>query len=627
MKVPSAARSESTRTRHLGWGRLIDSGRPVALFAVVAVVSLGLGLILAQFVQSPSLTTTRATGGDARPITAAVEKKSLRNEITVRADASYADAVDITAGTSASGSLPIVTGTLPVVGDHIDALSVVAEVSGRPIIVLPGALPAYRTLSFGLRGDDVLQLKAALSAANIDSGDENSDLFDAATAQAVSALYGEVGYLPALSEANSEDLVRSAQDAADSAAAGLASARRALTAAKHALTSQGRLEQANLVKSAQRAESSAQRMLATAHAASLAATAAIPAATEANTATQQRSNTAQQGVSLAQNAVTAAQRAVDNATPANVPAANSALEAARDTLAARQATAAVAATDAVATQSALNSAVFDQTATQNAEADAADAVATAHDATALALAAEAAALASPNTDEEEAAVTAGTRQFSSAQAALQSAQEAALPILPVGEVAFLSQLPRRVDSVTAVLGAAAAGPLVSLSGADLGLVASVSKADAALLAVGDAATFSPADGGTPVEATVAAIDAAALPASTDGDDSGSGAEQPTTDRMAVSLVPVGLTDDQVRSLDGSNVRVSIPVGDSAENVLAVPIAAVSMGPGGASRVETIAPDGQSSMVEVTTGLVAGGDVEVTPVTGSLHVGDNVVVGR
>ena len=625
MKLPHLVRRSSEHTRRLGWGRLLDGGRAVPIFAIVAVVSLVLGLVLARFVQPPVDAAQNASESKPGLITATVEKKSLRNQLTVRADASFADAVSVNAPTSVPGGTPVVTGTLPEIGDHVKALSVPAEVSGRPIIVLPGSIPAYRTLSIGSRGDDVLQLKSALVSVDIDCGDASSDLYDEATAAGVAELYRTVGYDSAVIDPNADELVLSAEGDVTSATANLASAKRALTAARHALTPQGRLELTNLVLSAKRAEKSAKRALELAHATTSSAIAATASATAANARAQQTSSAAAQAVVAARDAATAAQSSVDSASPAGRDAALDALAAANETLAARQAAADSAATDASASASTLAAAVLNETSTKNAEADASDSLATAKDATELAVASRAAALASPDTAEQEAAVSVAQSSLTSAQTGLDSAREAALAIVPAGEIAFLSQLPRRVDEVSAVVGVPPTGPLLALSGADLALVASVSKADAALLAVGDDATFDPADGGAPIEATVSAISATPPTTSTDEDDDA--AQTPTASRMLVSLVPTGLSDEEVKALNGSNVRVTIPVGDSADDVLTVPIAAVSVGPGGGSRVEVVGDDGSTEFVDVTTGLVAQGEVAVTDSSGVLAAGVAVVVGR
>jgi len=95
----------------------------------------------------------------------------------------------------------------------------------------------------------------------------------------------------------------------------------------------------------------------------------------------------------------------------------------------------------------------------------------------------------------------------------------------------------------------------------------------------------------------------------------------------VTIVPLDLTDEQVGMLQGANVRVRIPVSSTGGDVLAVPIAALTAGPGGEDRVELWDPASQTStLVQVRTGLAAGGFVEVEPVDATLAVGYLVVVG-
>jgi hypothetical protein len=85
------------------------------------------------------------------------------------------------------------------VDDHrLHPGALVVEVSGRPVIALPGAVPAYRDLGLGDRGTDVRQLRAALctiGALRIGC-QEVPDDFDAVTARAVETLYRQLGYAP-----------------------------------------------------------------------------------------------------------------------------------------------------------------------------------------------------------------------------------------------------------------------------------------------------------------------------------------------------------------------------------------------------------------------------------------------
>lgn len=78
-------------------------------------------------------------------------------------------------------------------GEPIAAGQVVVEVSGRPLIVLPGSAPAYRDLREGQHGPDVTQLQQALRSLRLYST-KISGTFDAATRAAVLRLYGALGY-------------------------------------------------------------------------------------------------------------------------------------------------------------------------------------------------------------------------------------------------------------------------------------------------------------------------------------------------------------------------------------------------------------------------------------------------
>ena len=62
-------------------------------------------------------------------------------------------------------------------------------------------------------------------------------------------------------------------------------------------------------------------------------------------------------------------------------------------------------------------------------------------------------------------------------------------------------------------------------------------------------------------------------------------------------------------------------------MLTVPLAALSAGPDGTARVEVERADGEAELVEVSTGLRAGGLVEIEALDGSVSEGDRVVVGR
>ena len=198
---------ESASTLPTGWGRLVQGNRVIWVIAAVAVVSLIAGIALSRFVISPADAASNAAAPEGGLITVPVEFRALSNNVTIRGDANFADSVEVTVETGDLGGPAVVTGQVPEVGATLGAASVALEVTGRPVIVLPGDLPVYRTLRVGVSGPDVLQLKQALQSLGINPGNAASNVFDAATSAAVAALYATVGYpAPESAEGTTENI-------------------------------------------------------------------------------------------------------------------------------------------------------------------------------------------------------------------------------------------------------------------------------------------------------------------------------------------------------------------------------------------------------------------------------------
>lgn len=510
--------------------RVSGSRRTIVLLAVVGVVSLLAGLGLSRLVQSPGAAAAEAAPPDAGPITVPVENRVIANDVVLRGDVGYEDPVPVRIETGEVQGRAVVTGQVPEVGATLDAASVALEVAGRPVIVLPGDLPTYRTLRAGVSGPDVSQLKAALAALGIDAGDPASDGYDAKAAAGVRALYQRVGY-------------------------------------------------------------------------------EAPSATEDLTAAVQA---AQEGVTGAQEALAAAQRELATAktgpTASRLRELDSAVTVARIALDDAQATCAAPTAEAPCDRAALARAQGDLDVAVLARDEADDPV---------------------DTSAQAAAVSSASDRLKEARAALSTAQEATLTPLPASEVVFLAALPRRVDDVTVTRGGTVEGAVMSVSGATLEIVGSASRADADLLTVGATGSILSDDQEIPV--TVTAIAPEEKSTSADGgqgDGSGDGSNTSTeaTGRFAVTFSPDALTPEQVAVLQGTNVRIRIPVSSTGGEVLAVPLAALTAGPGGESRVELAHEDGTSELVTVTTGLAAQGYVEIASSTPPLGEGDLVVVG-
>lgn len=527
------------------WWR--GGNRTLPVLGAVAVVSLAAGLGLSRLIINPADAAARTAPPPAGPITVPVESRELSNDVTIRGDVVFDDAADVRVETSDLGERAVVTGQVPEVGATFDAGSVALEIAGRPVIVLPGGLPTYRTLRVGVSGPDVVQLKQALGQLGIDAGDPASDAYDAATARGVEALYQRAGYAaPAPSDEEAEALSAAEQ--------GVRSAQAEVTAAETALATAGR------------------------------------------------------GGSAAGDVAQA---------DADVRQAERARDVARATLADRE-----AACGAPTPSPEVDCSSAGLLQARNAVADAEDAVG-------VAAARRAQLDAAPDTSGEQASLTSARQSLTDAQKALTEAQEAVITVLPASEVVYLETLPRRVDAVSVQRGGTVDGTVMSVSGAKLEVVASAAKADAALLEVGATGTVVAGDLEVPVTVTELRTDDSSGGSGGSGDDqggedgsgSGSGAG-----RTTVVLTPDDLTPEQVAELQGSNVRVTIPVSSTGGAVLAVPLAALTAGPGGESRVELMGDDDATELVEVETGLAAGGYVEVTGVDRDLAEGDLVVIG-
>jgi hypothetical protein len=97
-----------------------------------------------------------------------------------------------------------------------------------------------------------------------------------------------------------------------------------------------------------------------------------------------------------------------------------------------------------------------------------------------------------------------------------------------------------------------------------------------------------------------------------------------TGGSTATITLVDPTPEQLDAIRGLNVQVTIPIAATNGEVLCVPLAALSAGAGGESRVEIAHADGTSTLVQVTVGLAAEGYAEVD---GDVHESDLVVVGR
>lgn len=194
-----------------GWAR--------HLWWVVAVAALVVGLVTGRFITSPAERALSAAAPPRTTLTDQVRSSVVSQTVSVGGSLTPGNVTNVDLSGNSGDSQGFITGVRVAIGQQVNAGTVLIEVSGRPVIVLPGAIPAYRTLTPGVAGPDVAQLQEALRTLGLLQGSEDS--YGARTQAAVATLYTRVGFTPArtpITELDSAlDNQRSAEQSAESA--------------------------------------------------------------------------------------------------------------------------------------------------------------------------------------------------------------------------------------------------------------------------------------------------------------------------------------------------------------------------------------------------------------------------
>jgi peptidoglycan hydrolase-like protein with peptidoglycan-binding domain len=174
--------------------RLIRRQRAALILAVSCALFAGGGLVASRFVRSPQQQAASVRPPKASLLTAPVQEQVLAQTLITRGTVAAAEQIQVTPSSPSQGATSaVVTAVRAKIGQNVKAGQVLLEVSGRPVIALPGAVPAYRDLKPGDEGKDVTELQHALAALGYYSADP-SGTFDWNTKQAVTALYQHLGY-------------------------------------------------------------------------------------------------------------------------------------------------------------------------------------------------------------------------------------------------------------------------------------------------------------------------------------------------------------------------------------------------------------------------------------------------
>ncbi len=559
----------------------------LAVVAAVAVVAAGVGWVLGQRIKSPAEIAAATAAPEPSLITVPVEFRELSSRVVVRGTVQSSEETPI----NVSGSTeltPVVTRMPKESGDELAEGEVAIEITGRPVIVLQGKLPVYRSMGPLMEGPDVEQLEEALVRLGFDPG-EVDGVYSSATSSAVDDFYRSLGYKPAGPTSIETEQLDAARDRVKRAQQAV---NQAGGSSSGGVPDSVRL-QANLeVEQAQRAVDDA-------HAAKSPGLAELKAAVEA----------AEAALAIAQDNLTTAESRLAQANDGTHP--DTGAPPTDEELA--ELSAAVEAAKAAVAEN--NTAVTEAREAKSAQAvqfdrDIADAKARLK----IAEASRAETLASYTSGQggEGGSLADARQELSDAQSALSDLQVSTGVRFPATELVFVPTLPRRVQSVSVSLGSTAAGSVMTVTGTSTEIDSAVSSADRKLLVEGLEAVVEDDELGVSAAATISTL----------ADDPG-GQDLPE-DRYAMTLTPL---DELPEEAFYQSLRVTIPISSTGGEVLAVPLAAVSAGADGGSRVEVQDGDGSTRLVDVTTGLSADGFVEITPRSGDLGEGDRVVVGR
>lgn len=554
----------------------------VAIVAAVAVVAAGGAWWLGQSIRSPAEIAAAARPPEPSLLTVPVELRRLDSTVVIRGTAVAADATDI----SIPAGDAVITNLPKEQGESVAEGEVVAEVSGRPIIVLQGDLPEYRSLGPNMEGPDVRQLEQALLRLGYEPGDVDEQ-YSAQTASAIVDLYRDIGYEPigpTTEELDQIDVLRSE----------VASTRRAIAqASTGAATDPPRSQLLQLDQAITQATEAID------DAGNERSTQLADADQAQQTATADHAS-AEQQVQLAADRLSKGESGVHP--DSGAPITDSELgELASEVSSARQSLeAAKIARDEAA-------AAYDELAAHHDRQ-----VRDAEIALEIAKATKLETLdAAKNSDASGQDVVALKDQLAQSERRLAELQSRTGVTLPIAEFRFVKTLPSIVQTVNVKLGSEPQGSILSIAGSSNLIEAAIGAGDRRLLQDGMTATVDDEGLGLSFEARI--TDMAEKP----------GGSDLAPDQYALTLTP---TTPVPEELMYQSVRITVAVSSTDGEVLAVPLAALSVSASGDSRVEIEQSDGRTDLVEVTVGLAADGYVEVEPLSKSLTEGDRVVIG-
>jgi len=159
-----------------------------ATAGVLALAMLG----LSSAVKSPAQVAAATAAPPPSLLTAPVQRRVLSDTVVLRGTVVQERMIPVEPATVFEAERVVVTAVRVKRGQQVKAGQILVEVSGRPVIAMPGPLPAYRDIRPGARGRDVTQLQEALRAMGYRVAREST--FGPSTKAALNRLYESLGY-------------------------------------------------------------------------------------------------------------------------------------------------------------------------------------------------------------------------------------------------------------------------------------------------------------------------------------------------------------------------------------------------------------------------------------------------
>jgi hypothetical protein len=193
-------------------------------------------MAVASQARTPGEIAARAAAPPPSEITVAVNVERLTHLVELSCQPQARTQIPLTVPTGSDGSAPIVTGLPAKDGASVRSGRVAIEISGRPLLVLSGQLPAFRDMRPGGSGPDVRQLQRELVAHGWLAARAVTGMYDGPTSTAVEKMYLAAGYQPSWTSPDAKTTLRNAAEAVAAATTALADANSAKPVDKAAIS-------------------------------------------------------------------------------------------------------------------------------------------------------------------------------------------------------------------------------------------------------------------------------------------------------------------------------------------------------------------------------------------------------